>query len=71
MLTDSVNHVFFTHMKHKKHFILFSDYVSFKHKQAIDVIKNICWKKDDWFASVYVNEWYPVVVAVEVGWILA
>ena len=66
----SINHVFFMHMKHKKLFILFSDYNSFIHKQAFDVIKTLCWKKDDWVVEVYDNEWYPGV-AVEVGWILA
>ena len=39
-------------------------------KQPLDVISNICWKKDDWVVAVYNNEWYPGVV-VEVGWILA
>ena len=67
---DSVNHVVFMHMKHKKVFILFSDYNSFMHEQALDVINNLCWKKYDWVAAVYDNERYPGVVA-EVGWILA
>ena len=54
----------------KKKFVLFSDYNSFIHEQALDVINNLCWKRDDWVAAVYDNEWYPGVVA-EVGWILA
>ena len=54
----------------KKLFILFSDYNSFIHEQALDVINNLCWKKDDWVAAVYDNEWYPGVVC-KVGWILA
>ena len=54
------------HMKHKKVFILFSDYNSFMHEQALDVINNLCWKKYDWVAAVYDNERYPGVVA-EVG----
>ena len=66
LTTDSVNHVFFTDMKHKKLFILFSDYNSLKHEQALDVINNLCWKKGDWVAVTYDNEWYPGV-AVEVG----
>ena len=70
LTTDYVNHVFFMHMKHKILFILFSDYNSFIHKQALGVIKNLCRKKDKWVAAVYDNEWYPGVV-VEVGWILA
>ena len=53
-----------------KIFILFSDYNSFIHKQARDVINNLCWKKGDWVAAVYDNEWYPGVAA-EVSWILA
>ena len=53
-------------MKHKKRFILLSDYNSFIHKLAIDVITNLCWKKDDWVAAVDDNEWQPGVVA-EVG----
>ena len=70
LTTDSVNHVFFMHMKHKKLFLLFLDYNSFIHKQALDVINNLCWKKDDWVAAGYDNEGYPGVVA-EVGWRLA
>ena len=54
------------HMKHKILFILFSDYNSFIHKQALDVINNLCRKKDKWVAAVYDDEWYPGVV-VEVG----
>ena len=70
LTTDYVNHVFFMHMKHKIVFILFSDYNSFIHKQAVDVIGNLCRKKDKWVAAIYDNEWYPRVV-VEVGWVLA
>ena len=66
LTTDSVNHVFFTHMKQRS----FSEHKGFIHKQALDVINNLCWKKDDWVAAVYDNEWYPGVVA-EVSWILA
>ena len=51
-------------------FVLFWDYNSFIHEQALDVIKNLCWKRDDRVAAVYDNEWYPGVAA-EVGWILA
>ena len=47
-------------MKHKKRFILLSDY------NSIDVINNLCWKKDDWVAAVDDNEWQPGVAA-EVG----
>ena len=36
---------------------LFSDYNSFIHEQALDVINNLCWKEDDWVAAVYNNEW--------------
>ena len=64
--TDSVNHIFFMYMKHKKLFILFSDYNFFIHEQELDTINNLCWKKDDWVAAVYDNEWYPGLVA-EVG----
>ena len=53
----------------KKNFVLFSDYNSFIHEQALDVINNLCWKRDDWVAAVYDNDWYPGVVA-EVCWIL-
>ena len=53
-------------MKHKKLFILFSDYNSFIHEQALEVINNLCWKEGDWVAAVYDKEWYPGVVA-EVG----
>ena len=70
LTTHFVNHVFFMHMKHKTLFILFSDYNSFIHKLTLDVINNLCWKKDDWVAAVYDNEWYLGVV-VKVGWILA
>ena len=69
LTTDSVHHLFFTHMEHKK-LVLFSDCNSFIHHQALDVINNLCCKKDDWVAVVYDNEWYLGVV-VEVGWILA
>ena len=48
-------------MKHKKLFILFSDYNSFIHEQALDVINNLCWKKDNWVAVAYDNEWYSGV----------
>ena len=44
-------------MKHKRLFILFSDYNSFIHKQALDVINHLSWKKDNWVAAVYDNEW--------------
>ena len=54
------------YMKHKKLFILFSDYNSFIHEQELDTINNLCWKKDDSVAAVYDNEWYPGLVA-EVG----
>ena len=47
---------FFSHMKHKKLFILFSDYSSFIHEQALDVINNFSWKKDDWVVADYDNE---------------
>ena len=50
-------------MKHKKLFILFSDYNSFIHKQVLDVINNLYQKQDDWVAVVYDNESYPGVVA--------
>ena len=53
-------------MEHKKLFVLFSDCNSFMHQQALDVINNLCWKRDDWVAVVYDNEWY-LGVAVEVG----
>ena len=58
------------YMKHKKLFISFSDYKSFIHQQELDTINNLCWKKDDWVAAVYDNEWYLGLVA-EVGWILS
>ena len=54
------------YMKHKKLLILFSDYNFFIHEQELDTINNLCWKKDDWVAAVYDNEWYPGLVA-EVG----
>ena len=57
-------------MKHQKLFISFSDYNSFIHEQALDVINNLCCKKDDWVVVVFDNECYPGVV-VKVGWILA
>ena len=50
------------HIKNKKLFILFSDYNSFIHQQAL-VINNLCWKKDDWVAAIYDNEWFPDVAA--------
>ena len=53
-------------MEHKFFFVLFSDYNSFIHEQAFDVIYSLCWKKDDWVAAVYDNEWYLGVI-VEVG----
>ena len=49
-------------MKHKKLFVLFSDYNSFIHEQALDDINNLCWRKDDWVAVVYDNELYRGVV---------
>ena len=49
-------------MKHKNLFALFSDYSSFIHKQALDVINNLCWKEDYWVPAVYHNECYPGVV---------
>ena len=58
-------------MKDKKLFILVSDYYnSLIHEQAHDVISSLCWKRGDWVAAVYDNEWYSGVVA-EVGWILS
>ena len=42
---------------------LFSDYSSFIHEQALNVINNLSCKIDDWIAAVYDNEWYPGVVA--------
>ena len=57
-------------MKYKKLFILFWDYNSFIQEQVLDAINNLRWKKDDWVAAVYHNQWYSGVVA-EVGWILA
>ena len=65
ILKTSLNHVFFMHMNHKL-FTLFSDCNCFIHEQVLDVINNLCWKKDDWVAAVYDNECYPGVVA-EVG----
>ena len=53
-------------MEHKKLFILFSNCHSFIHEQALAVINNLCWKKDDWVAVAYDNEWYPGFAA-EVG----
>ena len=53
-------------MEHEKLFVLFSDYNSFIQEQALDVINNFCWRKDDWVAAVYDHEWYLGVV-VEVG----
>ena len=50
--------------------MLFSDYNSFIHEQALDDINNLCCRKDDWVAVVYDNELYRGVV-VEVDWILA
>ena len=48
-------------------FILFSDYNFFIHKQALDVINNLCSKKDDWVAVAHDNEWWYSYVVVEVG----
>ena len=62
---NSINHDFM-HMEHKKLFGLYSDYNSFIHEQALDVINNFCWRRDDWVTEAYDNEWYPDVV-VEVG----
>ena len=56
----------FNDMEHKKLFISILDYNTFIHEQALDVINNLCWKKDNWVAVAYDNEWYPGVV-VEVG----
>ena len=56
----------FNDMEHEKLFISISDYNTFIHKQALDVINHLCWKKDNWVAVAYDNEWYPGVV-VEVG----
>ena len=50
--------------------ILFSDYYSFMHEQELDVINNLCWKKDDWVTATYANKWY-LGVAIEVGEYLA
>ena len=47
-----------------KKLTLLSDYSSFIHEQALDVINNLCWKEDNWVAAVYDNEWYPGVVEV-------
>ena len=52
----------FTLMKHENLFALLSDYSSFIHKQALDVINNLCWKEDYWVPAVYHNECYPGVV---------
>ena len=53
-------------MEHiKKLYILLSDYNSFIQEQALDAINNLYWKKEDWLAVPYDNEWYPDV-AVEV-----
>ena len=49
--------------------ILFSYCNSFAFEQALDII-NLCWKKDDWVAVAYDNQWYPGVV-VEVGLIFS
>ena len=43
-------------MKHKK-LILFSDYNPYMHEQALHVINNLCWKKDDLVAAVDDHEW--------------
>ena len=56
----------FNDMEHKKLFISILDYNTFIHEQALDVINNLCWKKDNWVATACDNEWYPGV-AVEVG----
>ena len=65
---DSVNRVFFTHMKDKKTFYFSLRLLQLVHEQeqALDVISNLCQKRGDWVAVVYDNEWYPGVVA-EVG----
>ena len=70
LTTDSVYRIFFTHMEHKCIFLSFPDYNSFIHEQALDVINNLCWEKDDLVTALYDNEWYLDVV-VEVGEILA
>ena len=54
------------HMEDIKLFVLFSDHNSFIHEKILDVISNLCWKKDNWVAAVYDNEWY-IGVVVEVG----
>ena len=54
------------HIEHQNLFVLFSDYNSFIHEQTLDVINNLCWKKDDWVAAVCDNEWYLGVV-VDIG----
>ena len=40
------------------------------HEQELDVINNLCWRKDDWVTAAYANEWYLGVV-IEVGEYLA
>ena len=40
------------------------------HEQELDVINNLCWKKDDWVTAAYANKWY-LGVAIEVGEYLA
>ena len=56
----------FNGMEHKKRFISISDYNTFIYEEALDVVNNLCWKKDAWVAVAYDNEWYCGVV-VEVG----
>ena len=51
---------------HGKLFISISDYNTFIYEEALDVVNNLCWKKDAWVAVAYDNEWYRDVV-VEVG----
>ena len=48
-------------MEQKKNFVLFSDYNSFIHEQVLDVINNLCWKRDDWVVVAYDKEWCPGV----------
>ena len=62
---DVVNHVFFMHMRtHIKNLFYSQITTLVMHKQALDVINNLCWRKSDWVAAVYDNEWYLDVVAV-------
>ena len=54
------------YMEHKKLFVLFGRITAFSYMNKLDVINNLCWKRDDWVTVTYDIEWY-LGVAVEVG----